>query len=41
MPAALANLDQVISAGQQQGSIDNSAEDLLKQAEEALRAAQE
>jgi hypothetical protein len=31
----------VISAGQQQGSIDNSAEDLLKQAEEALRAAQE
>lgn len=41
MPAALANLGQVISAGQQQGSIDNSAEDLLKQAEEALRAAQE
>jgi hypothetical protein len=39
MPAALANLGQVISAGQQQGIIDNSAEDLLKQAEEALRAA--
>lgn len=41
MPAALANLGQVISTGQQQGTIDNSAEDLLKQAEEALRAAQE
>ena len=41
MPAALANLGQVISAGQQQGTIDNSAEDLLKQAEEALRTAQE
>ena len=31
----------MISAGQQQGTIDNSAEDLLKQAEEALRTAQE
>ena len=41
MPAVLANLGQVVSAGQQQGTIDNSAEDLLKQAEEALRAAQE
>jgi eukaryotic-like serine/threonine-protein kinase len=41
MPAALGNLGQVISTGQQQGTIDNSAEDLLKQAEEALRAAQE
>jgi hypothetical protein len=41
IPAALANLAQAISAGQQQGTVDNSAEDLLKQAEEALRAAQE
>jgi hypothetical protein len=41
IPAALANLDQAISAGQQQGTVDNSAEDLLKQAEEALRAVQE
>jgi hypothetical protein len=31
----------VISAGQQQGSVDTSATDLLKQAEEVLRAAQE
>ena len=41
LPAALANLAQVISAGQQQGTVDNSAEDLLKQAEEVLRGAQE
>jgi eukaryotic-like serine/threonine-protein kinase len=41
LPAALANLSQVISAGRQEGTIDNSAEDLLKQAEEALRTAQE
>jgi eukaryotic-like serine/threonine-protein kinase len=41
MPAALANLGRVIITGQQQGTIDNSAEDLLRQAEEALRAAQE
>ena len=41
LPAALASLGQVISAGQQQGTIDHSAEDLLKQAEEALRTAQE
>jgi eukaryotic-like serine/threonine-protein kinase len=41
LPAALANLAQVISAGQQQGTVDNSAEDLLKQAEEVLRDAQE
>src|SRR5829696_4257001 len=41
LPAALANLSQVISAGRQDGTIDNSAEDLLKQAEEALRTAQE
>jgi serine/threonine-protein kinase len=41
LPAALANLAQVISAGQQQGSVDNSATDLLKQAEEVLRAADE
>ena len=41
LPAALADLGQVIRAGQQQGTVDNSAEDLLKQAEEALRAAQE
>jgi eukaryotic-like serine/threonine-protein kinase len=39
--AALANLAQVISAGQQQGTVDNSAEDVLKQAEEVLRGAQE
>jgi hypothetical protein len=31
----------VITIGQQQGSVDNSAQDLLKQAEEVLRAAQE
>jgi hypothetical protein len=30
----------VITIGQQQGSVDNSAQDLLKQAEEVLRAAQ-
>jgi eukaryotic-like serine/threonine-protein kinase len=41
LPAALANLAQVITAGQQQAMVDNSAEDLLKQAEEVLRAAQE
>jgi hypothetical protein len=41
LPAALANLAQVISAGQQQGTVDNSADDLLKQAEEVLRGAQE
>jgi eukaryotic-like serine/threonine-protein kinase len=41
LPVALANLGQVISAGQQQGSVDTSATDLLKQAEEVLRAAQE
>jgi serine/threonine-protein kinase len=41
LPAALANLAQVISAGQQQGSVDTSATDLLKQAEEVLRAADE
>jgi hypothetical protein len=41
LPAALANLAQVISAGQQQGIVDNSAEELLKQAEEVLRGAQE
>ncbi|MDF2741563.1 MAG: serine/threonine protein kinase [Actinomycetia bacterium] len=41
LPAALANLAQVISAGQQQGTVDNSAEELLKQAEEVLRGAQE
>jgi eukaryotic-like serine/threonine-protein kinase len=40
LSAALANLAQVITAGQQQGSVDNSAQDLLKQAEEVLRAAQ-
>lgn len=40
LPAALANLAQVITIGQQQGSVDNSAQDLLKQAEEVLRAAQ-
>jgi eukaryotic-like serine/threonine-protein kinase len=40
LPAALANLGQVITIGQQQGSVDNSATDLLKQAEEVLRAAQ-
>ena len=39
--AALANLAQVIGAGQQQGTVDNSAEDVLKQAEEVLRGAQE
>jgi hypothetical protein len=31
----------VITAGQQQGMVDNSAQDLLKQAEEVLRAADE
>jgi hypothetical protein len=31
----------VITIGQQQGSVDNSAQDLLKQAEEVLRAADE
>jgi hypothetical protein len=41
LPAALANLAQVITAGQQQGMVDNSAQDLLKQAEEVLRAADE
>jgi hypothetical protein len=41
LPAALANLARVITAGQQQAMVDNSAEDLLKQAEEVLRAAQE
>ena len=41
LSAALANLGQVISAGRQQGTVDNSAEDLLKQAEAALRVAQE
>jgi hypothetical protein len=41
LPAALANLAQVIIAGQQQGMVDNSAQDLLKQAEEVLRAADE
>jgi ElaB/YqjD/DUF883 family membrane-anchored ribosome-binding protein len=41
MPATLANLSQVISAGQQEGTVDNSAEHLLKQAEEVLRTAQE
>jgi eukaryotic-like serine/threonine-protein kinase len=41
LPAALANLAQVITIGQQQGSVDNSAQDLLKQAEEVLRAADE
>jgi serine/threonine protein kinase len=41
LPAALANLSQVISTGRQEGTIDNSAEDLLKQAQEALRTAQE
>jgi eukaryotic-like serine/threonine-protein kinase len=40
LPVALANLAQVITIGQQQGSVDNSATDLLKQAEEVLRAAQ-
>ncbi len=41
MPAALVDLGQVIRAGRQQGTVDNSAEDLFKQAEEALRAARE
>lgn len=31
----------MITAGQQQGMVDNSAQDLLKQAEEVLRAADE
>lgn len=38
---ALTEQIQVISAGQQQGSVDTSATDLLKQAEEVVRAAQE
>ena len=41
LPAALANLAQVITIGQQQGSVDNSAQNLLKQAEEVLRTADE
>jgi serine/threonine protein kinase len=39
--AVLANLTGVVTTGQQQGTVDNSAEDLLKQAEEVLRAVQE
>jgi Protein kinase domain len=41
LPAALANLRQVILAGQQQGTIDPAGEDLLHQAEDVVRAAQE
>jgi hypothetical protein len=41
LPAALANLRQVILAGEQQGTIDPAAEDLLHQAEDAVHAAQE
>ncbi|HZD67695.1 MAG TPA: protein kinase [Actinomycetes bacterium] len=39
--AALANLRQVLMAGQRQGTIDPAAEDLLKKAEDVVRAAQE
>jgi hypothetical protein len=41
LPAALANLRQVIMAGEQQGTIDPAGEDLLHQAEDVVRAAQE
>jgi eukaryotic-like serine/threonine-protein kinase len=41
LPAALANLTEVITAGQQHGTVDKSAEDLLKQAQDVLRAVQE
>jgi hypothetical protein len=41
VPAALANLRQVIEAGQRQGTIDPAAEDLLHKAEDATQAVQE
>jgi serine/threonine-protein kinase len=41
LPVALANLRQVILAGQQQGTIDPAGEDLLHQAEDVVRAVQE
>jgi hypothetical protein len=41
LPAALVNLRQVILAGEQQGTIDPAAEDLLHQAEDVVRAVDE
>jgi hypothetical protein len=41
LPAALANLTAALTAGQQQGIVDKSAEDLLHQAQGVLRAVQE
>jgi serine/threonine protein kinase len=40
-PAALAALTETVTTGQQQGTVDKGAEDLLKQAQEVLRAVQE
>jgi hypothetical protein len=39
--AAMANLTQVITSGQRQGTIDQAGEDLLHQAEDVMRAVQE
>jgi len=41
MPAALANLTEVVTAGQQHGTVDNSAAALLQQAQDVTRAVQE
>jgi hypothetical protein len=38
---ALANLSEVITAGERQGTIDPAAEDLLSKAEDVVRAVQE
>ncbi len=41
LPAALANLSEVITAGERQGTIDPAAEDLLQKAEDLVRAVDE
>lgn len=41
MLAALANLSEVVTAGERQGTIDPAAEALLHQAEDVVRAVEE